>query len=241
MDGIALSVFDRQQKIRLLPFVVTTVFFLLQPYEPGTFLGTIFKVLPVLALIGYVVVTRAQFPRKTRAINQETLCPEDAYSFLILAGLCMSFLADIFVCIPYLMFVGGLGYMVIYLCYFMAIEVDGRHRGWSSSVTWLYGLLYVNTFLCLRGTTDAIGMELFFLVYLVPLFLVGWKATSALEENPSDRAVFMGFVGASLFIVSDCLTISHHMGYPVPFAEFFYMLSYYCAQCGWALSTSNFK
>ena len=235
-----LALFDRQQKIRLLPFVVTTVFFLIQPYEPGTFLGTIFKVLPVLSLIAYVVMTRSQFPRKTRTINLETLCPEDAYSFCILAGLALSFVADILVCIPYMMFIGGFAYMAIYTCYFLAVEVDGRHKGWGSHVTWLFGLLYVNTFLCLQTTSDSLPMKLFFLVYLVPLFLTAWKATSAVEENAGDVSVLMGCVGSCLFILVDCLVISHHMGYPVPFAEFLYMLAYFSAQCAWALSTSTF-
>ncbi|KAH3852074.1 lysoplasmalogenase-like [Dreissena polymorpha] len=238
---MALSIFDRNQKIRLLPFVVTATFFLIQPYEPGTFLGTTFKVLPVLSLIGYVIVTRSQFPRKTKSINIHSLTPEDPYSFCILVGLCMSLVGDILVTIPYMMFLGGFLYMVIYLCYFIAIEVDGRHKGCRSSVTWLFGLLYINTFLCLQGTADEFGMKLFFLIYLAPLFLAGWKAASAMEENPRDMSVFMGCLGASLFILSDCLVISHHMEYPIPFAEFFYMLFYYGAQCGWALSTSHFS
>lgn len=239
---MGLSVFSRQQKIRLLPFVVTSVFFLVQPYQPGsTFLGTIFKILPIISLIGYVITTRAQFPTKTKTPSLETIIPEDAYSACILLGLTIAVIGDIFVSLPYTIFIGGILFMVVFACYIVAIEIDGRHRGGYSSSTWLFTLLYINTYLSVQASTESYFVKGFLLLYFVPLFVAGWKAASAVEENPGDKAVLMSCIGASLFIFSDCLVILEHNEYPVPFADFFYMLTYYGAQFGWAVSSSNFS
>lgn len=239
---MGLSVFSRRQKIRLLPFVVTSVFFLVQPYQPGTtFLGTIFKILPILSLIGYVITTRSKFPTRTKTVSLETVIPEDEYSACVLLGLCFAAVGDIFVALPYTMFIGGLLFMVVYTCYIVAIEVDGRHKGGYSSSTWLFALLYVNTYLSVQASTESYFLKGFLLLYFVPLFVAGWKAASAVEENPGDTAVLMGCIGASLFIFSDCLVILEHNDYPIPFADFFYMLTYYGAQFGWAASTSNYS
>lgn len=238
---IGLSVFNRQQKIRLLPFVVTSVFFLLQPYEPGsTVLGTIFKILPIMSLIGYVIVTRSQFPNKTKSLNLETVIPEDGYSFLVLVGLTIAMVGDIFTSFTYTMWLGGFLFMFVFLCYIVAIEVGGRHRGYSKCA-WLFALLYINTYLSVQGSSDSYFFKGFLLIYFIPLFFAGWKAASALEENPGDTAILMGCVGASMFIFSDCLVILDHHGYPIPFAEFLYMLTYYGAQFGWAASTSDYS
>lgn len=239
---MALSVFSRNQKMYLLPFVVSSVFFVIQPYQPGsTFLGTIFKLLPIISLIGYVIATRSQFPIKTKTVNLETVAPEDPYSFFILCGLCLSFVADIVVVLPYTMFVGGTLYMVIYTCYIFAIEVGARHKGGRSSCSWLFGLMYINIYLSVQGSSDSYFFKGFLLLYFIPLFVAAWKAASALEENPGDKAILMSCIGASLFILADCLVILEHNDYPVPFAEFIYMLTYYGAQFGWAVSTSNYN
>lgn len=239
---MALSVFSRKQKIYLLPFVVSAVFFVLQPYQPGsTFLGTIFKILPILSLIGYVIATRAKFPAKTKALNLETVIPEDPYSFCILLGLALSVVGDIFVALPYTMFVGGFLFMFVFACYIIAIEIDGRHKCGNSSSTWLFGLMYINIYLSVQGSSESYIFKGFLLLYFIPLFVAGWKAASALEENPGDKAILMSCIGSSLFIVSDCLVILEHNDYPVPFAEFIYMLTYYGAQFGWATSTSNYN
>lgn len=238
---VILSAFSREQKIQLLPFVVTSVFFLLQPYNPSeSFFGVVFKILPILSLIGYVVYTKAQFPKKTRTANAQTLLPEDPYSFCILAGLCIALIGDIFVAIPYMMFIGGFLFMVVYTVYIVGVDIGGRHKGCTSSFNWFFGLLYVNTWLCIQSGFDSYIMKLFMLIYLIPLFLAAWKATAAVEENKGDKAVMFGCIGACLFIVSDWLVILEYNEYPIPFVQFFYMLTYYGAQAGWALSTSNF-
>lgn len=237
---MGLSIFSRQQKIRLLPFVVTSIFFLLQPYEPGsTFFGTIFKILPVISLIAYVILERSQYPTKTKTLNLETVLPDDPYSFCVLFGLAIAMVGDIFTAFTYTMWLGGLLFMAVFLCYIVAIEASGRHRGYSSCA-WLFALLYLNTFLSVQGSSDSIFFKGFLLLYFIPLFFAGWKAASAFEENPGDKAVLLGCIGASLFICSDCLVILEHNGYPIPFAAFLYMLTYYGAQFGWAASTSSY-
>lgn len=239
--SLVLSVFSREQKIQLLPFVVTSVFFLVQPYDPeSSFLGVIFKILPILSLIGYVVYTRSQFPRKNKTPNVETLLPEDPYSFCILAGLCVALVGDIFVAIPYLMFLGGFLFMIVYTIYIIGIEIGGRHKGCTGSFNWFFGLLYVNTWLCIQAGFESYIMKIFMFIYLIPLFLAAWKATAAVEENRSDKSALMACIGACLFIFSDWLVILEYNEYPIPFVQFMYMLTYYGAQAGWALSTSNF-
>ena len=238
---LVMSLFTREQKVQLLPFVVTSIFFLVQPYSPDdSFLGVVFKILPILSLIGYVIFTKSQFPRKTRTANIETLLPEDTYSFCVLIGLCIALVGDILVAIPYVMFIGGFLFMIVDSLYFVGVEIGGRHKGCGSSFNWLFGLLFVNTWLCIQSGFDSVILKFLMFVYLVPLFLAAWKATAALEENRGDKAVLMGCVGACLFIFSDWLVILEYNEYPIPFVQFFYMLSYYGAQAGWALSTSNF-
>lgn len=239
--SIVLSAFSREQKVQLLPFVVSSIFFLLQPYSPdSSFFGVVFKILPILSLICYVIYTKSQFPRKTRTASLETLLPEDPYSFCILMGLCIAMVGDIFVAIPYFMFVGGFLFMLVYTLYVVALEIGGRHKGCTSGFNWLFGLLFVNTWLCIQSGFESVFMKIFMFTYLIPLFLAAWKATSAVEENRGDKAVLMGCVGACLFIFSDWLVILEYNEYPIPFVQFFYMLTYYGAQAGWALSTSNF-
>lgn len=239
---MGLAVFSRQQKIRLLPFTLTAVFFLIQPYQPGsTFIGTVFKILPIISLMGYIITTKSQFPTKTKTLNLGTVIPEDAYSFFVLLGLTVSTIGDIFVSLPYVMFIGGFLFMVVFLCYIAAIEVDGRHKYGYSSCTWLFALMYINTYLSVQSSSDSYIFKGFLLIYFIPLFVAGWKAASALQENPGDMAVLMGCIGASLFIFSECLVIIEHNDYPIPFAEFLYMFTYYGAQFGWAVSTSYYR
>jgi len=236
---MTLSIFSRQQKIRLLPFVISTIFFLLQPYEQSSVIGAFFKIIPIISLIGYVIVTRSQFPRKTKTINAETLIPEDIYSFCVMFGLCVSLIGDLLVACPYLIVPGGFLFMIVHLVYFTAIEVSGRHKGCSSSFAWLFVLLFLNTWLCTQANIDSYFLKILVLLYYVPLFLAGWKACAAAEDSPDDKAIMMACVGASCFMLSDFLVIMDHTGFPIPFAEFLYMLTYFGAQFGWAVSTST--
>ncbi|KAL4238396.1 Lysoplasmalogenase-like protein tmem86a [Mactra antiquata] len=243
MDALktALSIFSRKQKISLLPFFVTSVFFLVQPYEPGsTFLGTIFKLLPILSLIGYIMNTRSKFPSKTKNANLDTIMPEDRYSVFVMLGLTVSVIGDIFTSISFTLFIGGALFAAVHLFYMMAINAGGRQKGKKSGCSWLFFLLFLNTFLSIQAGTESYFTILFLFFYFIPLFMAGWKAASALEENPGDKAVLLGCIGACLFIFSDCLVILEHNEYPIPFASFFYMLTYYGAQFGWAVSTSDY-
>lgn len=238
---MALSVFSPKQKIRLLPFVVTAIFFLIQPYPTESFLGAIFKILPIMSLIAYVILTRSKFPTKTKTINADSLIPEDTYSFCVLAGLSISLIGDLLVIIPYLMYIGGALFMFVHLCYFVAIETSGRHRSGKSTSGWLYGLLFLNMLFCVQGNVDSYCAKIFLFLYFIPLFLVAWKAAAALEENPSDRGVLFGCIASAVFIVSDFIVILDHSGVPIPCAEFLVMVTYYGAQFSWAVSTSNFN
>lgn len=238
---MALSIFSRKQKIALLPFFVTSVFFVVQPYEPGsTFLGTVFKLFPILSLIGYIISTKSKFPNSTRSVTLETIMPEDPYSVFVMLGLAVSVIGDIFTSMSYTLFIGGFLFAAVHLFYIMAINVGGRQKDSSSSCTWLFMLLFINTFLSIQAGTESYFTIIFLFFYFIPLFLAGWKAASALEENPGDKAVLLGCIGACLFIFSDCLVIMEHNEYPIPFVSFFYMLTYYGAQFGWAVSTSNY-
>ena len=238
---LGLSVFDQHQKLRLLPFVVTATFYLVQPYPTQSFLGVVFKILPILSLIGYVVMTKSQFPTKTKKASLETILPDDEYSLFVVLGLLGSVIGDILVTIPYLVLVGGLVFLMVHLAYYIGIEVSGRHRACGSSYASLFVLLFLNMFVALQSGLDSFILKLFIFIYLVPLFLTGWKAAAAMEYNPGDKAVMMACIGASVFIFSDFLVILDFNGFPIPFAEHLYMLTYYTAQFGWAVSTSNYS
>ena len=239
---MTLSVFSRQQKIYLLPFVVTTILFLLLPYPTESFIGAIFKILPDICLIAYIIMTRSRFPSKTKTANIETVLPEDVYSVFILFGLFLSIFADLFLVVPALAIPGGSIFIIVHICYFLGIELSGRHQGGCDKKTSsFFLLLFINTFLCTASLTDSYMAKFPILVYYIFLFTVAWKATVAVQENPKDQAVLFGCIGACLFIFSDVIVFTALFEIPIPFQEFVFMLTYYGAQFGWAVSTSDFK
>lgn len=218
------------------------VFFLIQPYPTESFLGAIFKVIPDLCLIAYIIVTRSRFPQKTKTVSLENLIPEDVYSFFILIGLVLSVFGDLMVIVPALMVPGGLLFIMVHLCYYMGIELSGRHQGGSEKKTsWFFLLLFVDTYLCTQSLTGSYWVKIIIFIYYIFLFMAAWKSASALEENPGDKAVLFGCIGACLFILSDFLVFIFLMEFPIPVPEPIFMLAYYGAQFGWAVSTSNFS
>ena len=238
----ALSLFSREQKVRLVPFIASVIVFLILPYPTESFIGAVCKILPVLSLVAYIITTRSQFPSKTKAINLETLLPGDAYSFFVLCGLILSVIGDLLIIIPGLIVPVGFLYMLIHLLYFIGIEISGRHQGGSrKNTSWFFFLLFVDVYLCTQSLTDSYVYKVFVLIYYVPLFITAWKATAAFQENPDDTAVMLSFIGACLFIVSDCTVVISEMGAPIPCSEHLVMLTYYGAQFGWAVSTSEFN
>lgn len=239
---MTLSVFSRQQKIYLLPFVVTTVLFVLLPYPTESFVGAIFKILPDICLIAYIIMTRSRFPSKTKTANLETILPEDVYSVFVLFGLVLSIFGDLFVIVPALAIPGGFIFIIVQLCYFLGIELSGRHQGGCDKKTSsFFLLLFVNTFLCTASLMDSYCGKFLIMVYYMFLFMAAWKATVAVQENPKDQAVLFGCIGACLLIFSDFIVFTSLLGVPYPFPEFIFMLTYYGAQFGWAVSTSDFK
>ena len=237
-----LSMFSRQQKIRLLPFIVSAVLFLILPYPTESFMGAVSKVLPILCLIAYVIMTRSQYPLKTKVISLETLIPEDGYSFFVLSGLVLSFFGDLLVIFPALALPGGIVFMMVYMLYFIGIEISGRHQGGSQKKTsWFFLLLFFDTYLCTQSLTESYIFKIFIFMYYVPLFVTGWKATAAYQENPKDTAIVFSFIAACLFIASDITVIVSELGFPIPCAEHLFMITYYGAQFGWAVSTSQFN
>lgn len=238
---LVLSVFSRQQKLRLLPFVVSAVFFLIQPYPTESFIGVILKIIPDFCLIAYVMMTRSRFPLKTKSVTMETLMPEDVYSFFILIGLVLSVVGDILVVVPALLVPGGIVFILVHTCYYIGIELSGRHQGGCDKKTsWFFFLLFINTFLCVQSLADSYMAKILIFVYFIFLFGVGWKSAAAVEENPGDKAVMFGCIGACLFILTDAIIFSSLYGFPIPAPEFIFMVAYYGAQFGWAVSTSNF-
>ena len=239
---MTLSVFSRQQKIYLLPFVVTTILVLLLPYPTASFVGGIFNMLPDICLVAYIIMTRSRFPSKTKTANLETILPEDVYSVFILFGLVLSIFANLFLLVPVLAVPGGFIYIIVQLCHFLGIELSGRHQGGFDKKTFsFFLLLFINTFLCVASLTDSYIAKFMILVYYIFPFTAAWKATVAVQENPKDQAVLFGCIGACLFIFSDVVVFASLFEVPIPFLEFIFMLTYYGAQFGWAVSTSDFK
>lgn len=237
---MVLSLFSRQQKLQLLPFLISATFFLIQPYPAESFVGGILKLLPDLCLIAYVIMTRSRFPRKTKTVNLETLMPEDVYSVFILTGLVLSFFGDLMFLIPWLIPVGGIFVILALLSYYIGIELSGRHQGGSGKKTyWFFVLLFIDTYLCTQSLTESYIAKILIFVYYIFPFVVCWKSTAALEENHSDKAVMFGCIGSWLFIFSDFIVFTSLLGFPIPAPELIFTLTYYGAQFGWAVSTSN--
>ena len=153
---MTLSVFSRQQKIYLLPFVVTTILFLLLPYPTESFVGAIFKILPDICLIAYIIMTRSRFPSKTKTANLETVLPEDVYSVFILFGLVLSIFADLFLVVPALAVPGGSIFIIVHICYFLGIELSGRHQGGCDKKTSSFFSAIVHQYLPVHGITNGL-------------------------------------------------------------------------------------
>lgn len=232
MDIKQEEIILRLKNLFLIPFyVLSAVYFVLyQPflhYPEETFSAAFFKVLPILALIGFVRLNAGD-----EDIIHNPIPKSDFHKFTIL-GLLFSSIGDACLIARETMFIPGMLFFSIAQAWYMYALGPGNKGSRLESIFYLGG---TGTFLFLECSIDGIFMKFLVLIYTGLIFTVGWRAASRFEREQSYPA-FLGFVGILLFTFSDFLIAINKWKFYIPFTEFLVMITYYGGQLGIALGT----
>ncbi|PTU76109.1 lysoplasmalogenase [Pseudomonas mangrovi] len=172
------------------------------------------KPLPVLALIGWL-----QF-------SADTLLRRP-----IQLGLAVSLAGDILLAWPGDLFLAGLcAFFFAHLIYLHGFTRDCRRPAWialgiaGALAGGMYGLLF------LGGLGD---LELPVLVYSLAIAAMLWRALARPAEGGlARRSVWLGALGALLFVISDSLIGFDRFLLPIPDADYPILASYWLGQWG---------
>lgn len=226
------------QKILLICFVVSAVVYLLNPpsnqpiywqTDYYRYMDRVFwKILPMLCLIAYVILTQTQ-----RSWNK--------YSLYTLIGLCLSTIGDTCLVVPKLLIPGGAVFKMAHVSYYVAIVKGGLQQGGSKVTMCIFVILFIAVYIFSQSLTDSYIRKFGLLLYYVPLFAVGWKAATVFEVNLLDKATILSLVGACLFINSDVVLIINGLGFYIEHSRHIVMATYYGAQAARAISTSYYS
>ena len=229
---------SRDQKMRLVPFCVTlvTYFILYVPmtgYPAETFGSVFFKVLPIWSLALYICFTSNNLPMKVP--TKEELIPEDRRARHFVFALLLSSIGDACLVFRHTLFIPGvLFFGAAQLLYINGLEMEVK----GSKVGQLFVLLGIDTYLCVQSGIDSYLMKILVGIYLILVFIVGYRATVRYEAERT-KAALLGSIGGLIFMFSDFVIAVDKWNFPVPFSGFIVMSTYYAAQFGLAMSTTK--
>lgn len=226
------EIIQRLKNLYLIPFYLScAVYFVLyQPfwhYPEETISAAFFKALPIFALIVFVRLNAGD-----DNILQNPLPRSDFHRFTIL-GLIFSSIGDACLVVRETMFVPGMLFFSISHAWYLYALGPGNKGSRLESIFYLGG---VGTFLFLECSIDNIIMKFLVLTYTALIFTVAWRSASRFERENTYPAL-LGFVGVSLFTLSDFLIGINKWKFYIPFSEFLVMIAYYGGQLGIALGT----
>ena len=150
------------------------------------------------------------------------------YRSLIVTGLLLSTLGDVFLMLPFDGFVFGLGsFLLAHIAYLVAL----RKRGGWWRVRWpLLAYAVVASLVLARlwpGLPD--GLRLPVIVYVVALAGMAAQAASVWRQHPGD-ATRAAAIGGAFFVVSDALLALDRFSAPIPMASLWVLATYWIAQ-----------
>jgi uncharacterized membrane protein YhhN len=156
------------------------------------------------------------------------------YRSLIVVGLLLSTLGDVFLMLPFDGFVFGLGsFLLAHIAYLIAL----RKRGGWWRVRWpllAYAVVASLVFMRLSpGLPDELKLPV--IVYVIALTGMAAQAASVWREHPG-RATCVAAVGGAFFVVSDALLAMDRFSAPIPMASVWVLATYWIAQ--WCIARS---
>ena len=211
---------------KILPFAIyVTIYFGMtgadKDYPDESYRSVFFKLLPITSLVFMVLSCASQSPEHASRKNR------------ILLGLLFSMAGDACLVWRVKMFIPGLLFFAVaQILYAFAFEFSpfGGMVPFSVCVaacSSIYAYLYA-------GVEEPV-MKVLVLVYAALIFCMGWRALVRVLREPSPGNI-CGLVGALLFVASDFLIAVDKFMFPVEFASFRIMMTYYAAQLGISLS-----
>ena len=156
------------------------------------------------------------------------------YRSLIVVGLLLSTLGDVFLMLPFDGFVFGLGsFLLAHIAYLIAL----RKRGGWWRVRWpLLAYAVVASLVFARLWPGLPGeLKLPVIVYVIALAGMAAQAASVWREHPGD-ATRVAAVGGAFFVVSDALLAVDRFSAPIPMASVWVLATYWIAQ--WCIASS---
>ena len=156
-----------------------------------------------------------------------------SYKWLIVAGLLLSLVGDVFLMLPGDKFIAGwAAFLLAHLAYIVAfISTGGLYRSaWLLLVGLAYGIVI------LRYLWPYLGrLRLPAAVYMLVIVIMAWQAAGRIEQGLGGSA-WLAFAGALLFVASDSILTVNRFARPFHSARLVYMSAYYLAQ--WLIALS---
>lgn len=209
---------------KLVPFFKTVaLYFVLYPDEnPPTIFCCLFKCLPIISLMLFVLLQGMSFSIYYR------------YSRRILVGLIFSCLGDAFLVWKQNYFMHGIAMFAV------SQVMYARAFGWKPFNPYALGVLSV---IGIAGyyyvASDLKGVLLCLVaLYMVLILTMAWRAIARVQffDELWTWTKLCGCAGSILFLISDFVIAIDKFRTPVPFSHTIVMSTYYAAQLGISLS-----
>lgn len=154
------------------------------------------------------------------------------YGYLVLSGLCISLLGDIFLMLPSDKFKPGLlAFFIAHLLYIFAFSRDIRVVSFSSlGPIAAFGVI---VFLILWAKIR--GLRIFVLIYIIGISAMAWLAVNRYFFF-ADQQSLLVMVGGLLFLISDAVNAVNRFRKAFWLAQILILGTYYAAQLAFALS-----
>ena len=156
------------------------------------------------------------------------------YRSLVVVGLLLSTLGDVFLMLPFDGFVFGLGsFLLAHIAYLAAL----RKRGGWWRVRWPLLAYAVMASLVFAQLWPGLPRELKapVIVYVIALAGMAAQAASVWREHPG-RATRAAAIGGAGFVASDALLALDRFSTPIPIASVWVLATYWIAQ--WCIARS---
>jgi uncharacterized membrane protein YhhN len=197
---------------------VSAAFAISGKYQRSKFLHYAFKPLTMVMIISLAW---------ERTVGEPSL-----YSYLILAGLCVSLFGDIFLMLPQRYFRPGL--MAFLAAQFLYISAFSRNLGvLSFTLLWIILAYAALVFLFLYRSLGKYRWPV--LGYMLAISVMAWLALNR-HFSRLDLSGLWAAVGALLFLVSDSVNAVNRFRKPFPAAQIIILSTYFAAQLLFALS-----
>ena len=209
---------------KLVPFFKTVaLYFVLYPDEnPPTIFCCLFKCLPIISLMLFVLLQGMSFSIYYR------------YSRRILVGLIFSCLGDAFLVWKQNYFMHGTAMFAV------SQVMYARAFGWKPFNPYTLGVLSViGTAGYYYVASDLKGILLYLVAsYMVLILTMTWRAIARVQffDELWTWTKLCGCAGSILFLISDFVIAIDKFRTPVPFSHIIVMSTYYAAQLGISLS-----